>query len=305
MNLRKLGLILACLVMLTGIGTVAHASDVDQGAQPLGKMQTILKSNHFGKDWGFALGVKTWASEWSLPVELPTTVEFVNSNSNFNFNIKNYNIVQFESDTEMAFIPTFMVRYRNFFVGGSYFPETEYDFSGQSWGFTILDSSTTSPFGVGVNTTIKPSGERKEWDLSCGYFFNQNFAVSLGYKKLDRSYVDTVTINLSSLGLPNYEDDLTISQSINAPIVGLAASVPIGKKFSFSGNLAYGWLNGDADGNYYLAELGLNYIIPIKKVVSGITINAGYRFQRLEIDSFVGDQNDSTSGFIFGANVHF
>jgi len=287
MNLRKLGLILACLAMLIGIGTAAHASDMDQGAQPLGKMQTILKSNHFGKDWGFALGIKTWVNTWSLPVKL-----LMKYDDESWVKEEDRNIVQFESDTEMAFIPTFMVRYKNFFVGGSYFPETEYDFSEQNWGPTIN--------GILLDdTTFKPSGERKEWDLNCGYFLNQNFAVSLGYKKLDRSYTSIIK--------RDNEDDISypFSKSINAPIVGVAASVPIGKKFSFSGNLAYGWVNGDEDGNYYLAELGLNYIIPMKKVVSGIIINAGYRFQRLDLDSSVGDMNDSTSGFVFGANIHF
>lgn len=259
-----------------------------KGHSPLGKMRTILKSNHFGKDWGFAIGIKTWNSAWSLPIELPIEL----NNETFS---ETSNIIQFESDTQIIFLPTLMVRYKNFFVGGGYLPETEYDFSGQAWNLTVDGAPSGGQF------TYIPSGERKEWDLSCGYFFNKYFAVSLGYKKLDRSYTPSVKIEDLKAPLPSG------SESFNAPIVGVAASVPIGKKFSFSGNLAYGWINGDADGNYYLAELGLNYTIPIKKVVSGITISAGYRFQRLDLNynRSVGDQNDSISGFVFGANVHF
>lgn len=289
MNLRKLGLILTCLVLFIGTGTAAHASDVDQGAQPLGKMQTFFKSNHFGKDWGFGLGVKAWANDWSLPLELTKK----DLGATF--------IHQFDSDMELAFIPTGLVRYNNFFIGGSYMPGTDYDFHQQ----TVSSTQTISQM----------KGEREEWDLNIGYFLTPNLAVTFGYKKIERE----LTFDLDNNNVVSYP------LSADVPIIGLAASLPINEKFSFYGNFAYGLLGGDAqfiensvndmdlDGNYYLAELGFNYVIPIKKVVSGITISLGYRFQRLDMEmtngktwnGSAGDQNDTTSGISFGVSALF
>ena len=293
MNLRKLGLILTCLMLLIGIGTAAHASDVDQGAQPLGKMQTFFKSNHFGKDWGFGLGVKAWANDWSLPLEVKSSPTTTTTTS----------IVQFDSDMEIAFIPTGLIRYKNFFIGGGYMPGTDYDFNQQT---------------VNGTTISQVNGEREEWDLNIGYFLTPNLAVTLGYKNIERE------LNLHE----GATTDVSYPLSADAPIIGIAASLPINEKFSFYGNFAYGLLNGDAqyitlgdttnmdlDGNYYLAELGFNYVIPIKKVVSGITISLGYRFQRLDMEmtdtvggawnGSAGDQNDTTSGITFGVSASF
>ncbi len=121
---------------------------------------------------------------------------------------------------------------------------------------------------------------------------------------MDRTYEHTYVLDV--LDKP-VKKKATFDESFHAPILGLAASVPISEKFGFYGNLAYGWINGDADGNYYLGELGLNYRIPIKKISSAIAVHAGYRFQRLELDfdTTTGDQSDTLSGFIFGVNVFF
>nr|WP_319494005.1 hypothetical protein [uncultured Desulfobacter sp.] len=295
MNLRKLGLILTCLMLLIGIGTAAHASEVDQGAQPLGKMQTFFKSNHFGKDWGFGLGVKTWTNDWSLPLEVKSSPTATTTTS----------IVQFDSDMEVAFIPTGLVRYKNFFIGGGYMPGTDYDFNQQT---------------VNETTISQVNGERKEWDLNIGYFLTPNLAVTLGYKKIERE------LTLRDEGISK---NVSYPLSAHAPIIGVATSLPINEKFSFYGNFAYGFLGGDSqyivsgdspnsmdlDGNYYLAELGFNYVIPIKTVVSGMTISLGYRFQRLDMEmtdtvggawnGSAGNQNDTTSGITFSVSASF
>lgn len=293
-------------IMLAGllavIGGTAQAAE--QGASPMGKMTEVVTANSFDKKWGFSLGVKVWMNQWDLPLELGGSDEPEDKSGSY--------ILQFESDSEVTYIPAAMVRYRNFFIGGSYLPETDYDFTAQIENDGIL---------------WDPSGDRKEWDLNIGYFITPNLAVSLGYKRLERDIVLIAQdLNDNSPLTADYPLDA------HAPIIGLAASLPVGKNFNFYGNLAYGWLSGDSnyhdhadqgkfndfdlDGNYYLGELGLNYVIPLQRVVSAVTINAGYRFQRLEMkfDSVVdeaqrwgssGDQNDSTSGFILGITAMF
>ncbi len=183
MNLKKLGLILACLMLL--IATAAHA-DNDQGAQPMGKMETFFKSNHFGKDLGFSLGVKTWLCEWSLPVEMASALD-----QNGSPIITDTQILQFESDTELTFIPTFMVRYRNFFIGGTYLPEKAFDFTSQNHTFSLTADPELEGANLALPTELTVSGERREWDLNIGYFITSNFAVSLGYK---RSWIEHTNI---------------------------------------------------------------------------------------------------------------
>lgn len=292
MKSGKMFVLLACLLAL-GICGVAHAADEkDEALPPVGKMQTVASSNRAGADWGYALGLKTWMNEWSLPVSFSSN------------NTDNSAILQYESDPEFTFIPTFMVRYRKFFIGGSYMPKTEYEFSTQSVHYSIYDS-----YGQLINAdmNLDIAAERTEWDLNLGYMIIPNIALSIGYKSLSRSY-DTQ----AHLSADGYEDEnmdvVPLDESLSAPILGLSAVFPVKEKLNVYNNFAYGFINGDADGNYYLGELGINYVIPLtQKMVSAVILNLGYRWQRLDLDYNhpTGDQNDTTSGFNFGVTAPF
>jgi hypothetical protein len=170
------------------------------------------------------------------------------------------------------------------------------------------------------------TGKREEWDVNLGYFLTPNVALSIGYKNLDRKVDENIRVFDSENG--NYYSYYDYPQSVGAPIIGLAASLPISKGFNFYGNFAYGILSGDGkytdnkdfnnkfdlDGNYYFSEIGFNYSFPIKQFA--LAINLGYRFQRLDMEAkakasngegfgSAGDQHDSTSGFIFGLSMAF
>jgi hypothetical protein len=288
----KMFVLLACLLSL-GICANAHATaENGEGTAPMGTMQTVASSNHFSEDLGYAIGLKFWMNEWSLPVRLGS------------YYTSNAAILQFDSDSEFAFIPTFMVRYRNFFLGGSYMPKTEYEYSTQSTVYTIFDS-----YGRirGVDRNVDVSAERTEWDLNLGYMLTPNIALSIGYKNLKRSY--DLQVSYSADGYENENIDApTLDESLNAPIFGLSSVFPIKGKLNLYNNFAYGLINGDADGYYYLGELGINYVIPLtQKMVSAIIINLGYRLQRLDLDYGYpgGDQNDTTSGFNLGVTAPF
>ena len=251
-------------VCLLAVGMLGNAHAADQGAEPMGKMRTILESNYFDKDWGYSLGLKAWVNEWSLPVEnhIDNKTRFIN---------------QFESDPELTFVPAGMVRYRNFFIGGSFLPEKNYNFTQQTIGTGRADD---------IAWSIKPSGSRKEWDLNIGYFVSPNLAISIGYKKMERNLTNTYSSGAWT-GIEDYP------LSAHGPIIGLSAALPISSHLNFYGNLAYGWLSGDAsqtsvsglgpyeyefdlDGNYYFGELGLNYVIPLQKCFSAVAITAGF-----------------------------
>lgn len=114
--------------------------------------------------------------------------------------------------------------------------------------------------------------------------------------------------NSANVGLQDLGIDIPkLDESLNAPILGLSTVFPVKGKLNLYNNFAYGWIGGDADGNYYLGEVGLNYVIPLTKVVSAIIINLGYRWQRLDLDYnySAGDQNDTTSGFNLGVTAPF
>jgi len=279
--------LLTSLLLTAGGMGIVQASE--QGSSPAGG---IFGANYFDKDIGVTVGAKLWSNQWDLPLEM-------------NHTGTNSTIHQFESGSEMSFIPAFLVRYKNFFVGGSYLTNTKYSFSAQS---------------VGANT-IKPFGERKEWDLNLGYFVMPNLAVSLGYKTLTRG----LTYTNSDPSEPAVVDS---PLSVKAPILGISVSAPINKGFNLYGNLAYGWLSGDysyndattatrllsldLEGNYTFGELGLNYTIPLQGTISAVTISGGYRFQRLDMKAkgaapwgSAGDQHDSTAGFVLGASASF
>jgi hypothetical protein len=310
MKVVKTVLVLVC-VMAMGIDVNAQAAE--NGAIPNGKMQPLLEVDSTGRDWKIMYGLKVWANEWSLPVELGA-------------GDKTY-ILEYESDSAITPIPAFLATYRNFFIGGSYLLETDYDFpkqQGKYWYINDRGETVDDYYNLDI------SGSRTEWDLNIGYFLTPNIAVSLGYKNLERDLTLTTT----------FEDIPAIMKSIyplsvQAPIIGISTSAPVSDKFNLYGNLAYGWLSGDAsykyidveenetetndldvDGNYLFGELGFGYFIPLEqKFASAVTINVGYRFQRLDMKlsskedegswGHSGDQHDSTAGFILGVGASY
>lgn len=312
-------ILLICMVVCGPGGNAFAAEDNVSSAQnavqtslaPGSQGQESSGRSHFGKNWTVMLGLKIWPNKWDLPVEL------------FGYDNKTY-IHEFESGAELTYIPAVLIRYRNFFIGGSYLSETDYDFVNQNYSNWGVEDNILYITG----TTISVSGSRKEWDLNLGYFLLPNLAISIGYKNLDRDLdIFFISEGYSSDGSQTDEiiDDVfeaSYPLSAYAPIVGLSASTPLVNRLNLYGNMAYGLLDGDAeynyeggkneltlDGEYVFAELGLSYTILLKrKSASAVTFNIGYRFQRLEMQfeskdggwGHSGDQHDSTAGLIVG-----
>jgi hypothetical protein len=301
--------VLVCVMM---VGICVKVQAADEGATPTGKIQPLLEVDSKEREWKIMYGLKAWANEWSLPLELGVGDKT--------------QIFEFESDTAITPIPAFLATYRNFFIGGSYLLDTDYDFPSQQYRTAYINDNGERAYIEDWDFDV--FGSRKEWDVNIGYFITPNIAISLGYKNLERevawtfTYVDDSTYTFKS----------TYPLSVSAPIIGISASAPVSDKFNLYGNLAYGWLSGDAsynylfenerettnldvDGNYLLGELGFGYVIPLKqKFASAVTINAGYRFQRLNMTfsgggtrqwGKSGDQHDSTAGFILGVGATY
>ena len=158
-----------------------------------------------------------------------------------------------------------------------------------------------------MDMDIDISAERTEWDLNLGYMLTPNIALSIGYKSLSRSYESQASLTVAGYE-DQYLDVAPLDESLSAPILGLSAVLPIKGKLNLYSNFAYGFINGDADGYYYLGEMGINYVFPLtQKVVSAVILNLGYRFQRVDLDYNypAGGQNDITSGFNLGVTAPF
>ena len=283
-------------IMLSGHGMTIQAAESEPPASPVNKLQAVVQSNHFGKDWSFALGLKTWFNEWDLPVAY-----FAEGPGGRESNL----ILRIQSEDEWSFIPAFTVRYRNFFLGGSYLPSTEYSFEP-----VIQQGRIMYRGGVGVNMgehKFDYTADRQELDLNLGYLVTPHLALSVGYKYIERdiqadSYFRSYLTN--TVSYLNWEDNV----ASHVPIIGGAASLPLTDRFNFTGTLAFGLLFGDADGGeYYLGEVGLSYTLPMEQYVSALTVSAGYRYQLLDIDSDKAQtsNSDSTSGFTVGLQASF
>ncbi|CAK0742554.1 putative Secreted protein [Gammaproteobacteria bacterium] len=223
-----------------------------------------------------------------------------------------------------------MMRYKNFFLGGSLTPKKDYSFESQRAGVVGLKyvprGSTSNVNEEFIDGVVLPEASRKEWDLNIGYFITPNLALSLGYKELTRDY--SYQYNFSNISVANQghvDFDWRDSSHLTAkgPIIGLSTVAPVGMGINVFANLAFGLPKVDesiasnqtlfssshsesSDGKYYFGELGLNYTVPLGGVLSAISFSGGYRFQRIEYKSNGGgDLNDSTHGFTLSTNASF
>lgn len=303
MKLGRIGVVVVSL-LLSGQSYTLQAAEPepDQGVKPMGDMRAVVESSSPTKDWGVALGLKTWFNEWDLPVPIGVRNQAGTGSTTF--------VQSFQSDNELSYIPAFTARYRNFIIGGSFMPSTDYKFQPQSTQSVAVYWGNNSQLVDAGERVIEVKGEREEWDLNVGYLFTPNLAITLGYKSIEREYDYTIVTSPYTYTAITTTQYSHRSHSSHAPIIGLAASLPVGNNFNFYGTLAYGIVGGDADGNYYLGELGVDYTLPLDGFVSGVSFSAGYRFQRMDMDSMMDDSSmpdmsDTTSGFTLGVRALF
>ena len=67
MKIVKTMLVLVCV---TAIGIGVNVQAAENGTMPNGEMQSLLAVDSTERDWKIIYGLKVWANEWSLPVEL-------------------------------------------------------------------------------------------------------------------------------------------------------------------------------------------------------------------------------------------
>jgi hypothetical protein len=231
-----------------------------------------------GKNLYFSIGVKVWAAEWQ------TTMQ------------GSGNITSTSAPAEPVLIPALGIKYRDFFVSGSYFNATKFDFQKFS---SIENYGPPTGFAV---TTTKVTAERGESDLNAGFYIFRSVALSLGYKQISQKYHSLYT----TPGLADFESDS--ETTIKGPTIGIVASASIGEGLGIYENFSYGQLKATYtggshtdDARYISSELGFTYR-------AGIALmSLGYKYQA--IDTKVADTElvgpDVTKGFLFGVNFVF
>jgi len=182
-------------------------------------------------------------------------------------------------------------------IAGSIMNTPDYKFPDYS---DVLDlgSGTASYF------TFRTTASRKEQDINVGYYVAPAVALTIGMKQVKQTYndLDPVTNALYGSSTTKY----------SGPIIGVTGGGSIGGDFAFYGNLSYGYLKGEFEGDpntfsaiYSSTELGLAY-----RPIKFLSIMLGYKYQT--IDSKLNDPAfdkqvalDVTKGTILGVNLTF
>jgi hypothetical protein len=324
---KRLCLSTAALTLLSPFAALA---DEPTGPTVLDGFSGWL-SPDWSRDFSATVGVKIWINDWQrdsfLSSGVITPAIEVRSTDTAPDNQ--------ESDIEAVPIPQLSARYKWFFVTGSYYAKTGFDFDDSTATTTALvdtDGDGAPDVGARSNTLFKTSGDRYEWDASGGVYIHPYVALLGGYKKV-RQHIDNFlaqeTVDLATGATIGTASQRAFSDiDIEGPTIGIASSVPIGRGFGVYASYAHGFMDAkirdvnlttgdddqapDADATYDVAELGFSYTHGTEGLaphmpLSAATVYAGYRYQNIstEFDEPFQDRSDVTKGFAVGVNLTF
>jgi len=276
--MRKAYITILLLVLVTGFAAAAFAADTEE-------------TTKVGKDIYFTLGYKTWINTWqtalnSYPPE------------------GGANIMSLTSDSVAAPIFSSSLKIGKFLIAGSFMKTPDYTFPDSQDALVAGPTPTTVPPPGLVFYKFKTSASRKENDINLGYYITPAMAITVGIKNVKQTYNDlNADRSIFSTSWTKY----------SGPIVGITGGGRLGESdFSFYGNLSYGFLKGEFEGDpqtfnatYSSTELGIAY-----RPISFLSFLVGYKYQT--IDSKLTDPAynnqvalDVTKGFILGANLTF
>jgi len=269
--IKKVWLIAILIPICLGLG---HSATADEPQFSMVGAESLLKSAlkpHFGRDFSASVGVKTWFNQWDSPNYSPQTKKG-----------EPESVVSYLSDSKFTSIPVLSLRYKNFFVSGSYFSKTDYNFGSQLIekplyisptkgkggrfdgdtaffyeGETVSGVVTVKPeVQLKIPVKVSPEANRSEWDINMGYFIHPSLAVSIGYKKVKRHFKSVIQVPDVSYRLYNPDTEkfgeptllfkgpetITDDKETKGFTLGIASVVPLQGRFGLYGNFAFGWL---------------------------------------------------------------
>jgi len=240
-----------------------------------------------GKDIYFTLGYKTWFNTWQTPFNTYPPEGGAN-------------IMTLTSGSVAASIFSASLKVSDFLIAGSFMTTPDYTFPDTEDVLVAgpTPTTTTAPF-----YQFKTSASRKESDINVGYYITPGMAVTIGMKNVKQTYNDL-----------NADGSIFSSSwtKYTGPIVGITGGGALGAGFAFYGNLSYGFLKGEFEGDaqkfnatYSSTELGIAY-----RPVSFLSFLVGYKYQTIDTkitDPAFNNQIalDVTKGFLLGVNLTF
>jgi hypothetical protein len=217
------------------------------------------------EDLHLSFGLKIWFNTWE--------------DSKFGENLPSPHIIK-DSSSGVGYIPTFGLRYKDFFLSASGMFATAYKFDAPP---SLTSITGARSFGA----------SRQEADINLGYYLHPMLAVSVGYKGIYQTLhvpKQVVGTDPFSCGAPQPSQ---YNFDYNGLTVGLAANVPLGKGgldllpwgLTIYGNAGGGYMFEHAFkcvslGNhaaYGVGELGLAY----KPGELPLVFTVGYKYQLL------------------------
>jgi hypothetical protein len=189
-------------------------------------------SPDWDRDFSATVGVKIWVNDWTRGRAFISSgvVAAVPNTSAFSFDTAPDSA---ESNIEAVPVPQLSVRYKWFFVAGSYYAKTGFDFDDS----VATTRATVDTDGDGffdtenTNTALfSTSGDRYEWDASGGVYIHPYVALLGGYKKVrqevDLSITETTRLRTATATSPPSTVSQTLFSDIDieGPTIGIAAS---------------------------------------------------------------------------------
>jgi len=262
-----------------------------------GPSMAAEQSTPVGKDLTLAIGMKLWYNTWQS--SRPANVNQPGYNG--------FNVISYTSDSNVAYIPSISLKFKDFFISASYLNAPEYKFQPYS-DVNIGSAPTFTAYTVNHTTTAK----RTDFDTNIGFYLTPNFAFTMGYKVVSQEITDTT----SGVGVTSTTS--VLKPTYKGLTYGIVASVPIGEGFGLFGNLAMGKMDMEYKGgssnlyntDYYSTELGIAYRVQSMP----LSFTLGYRLQSIEQklpDYKTGGSKttpiaaDVTKGTTFGMNFVF
>ena len=275
--MRKVYSTILLLMLVTVFTATAFAADTEE-------------TTKVGKDTYFTLGYKTWFNTWQTPFNTYPPEGGAN-------------IMSLTSETVAAPIFSASLKFGDFLIAGSFMTTPDYKFPDNEDVLVTGPTPTSFPSTTGVFYPFKTSASRKESDINLGYYVAPAMAITIGMKNVKQTYNDlNADGSIFSTSWTKY----------SGPIVGITGGGALGAGFAFYGNLSYGILKGEFEGDpkkfdatYSSTELGIAY-----RPISFLSFLVGYKYQTIDTKitdpAFNGQVAlDVTKGFILGANLTF
>jgi hypothetical protein len=166
------------------------------------------------------------------------------------------------ADHEFTSIPVLSLRYKNFFVSGSYYAETTFSFPRTAG--SVIDVAIDQSGNIidRAATLVDLSAKRSEWDVALGYYLNPYLGVTVGYKNMNQDVTTTSSLVDTSGQVLVRGSPSTTKFEISGPTLGLFGSVPVVNRFGVYGSFGYGFLETKTagaphqDSPYYVVEGG-------------------------------------------------